>query len=135
MSRNPDDSRPPYLQVAALLRDAITSGQYKPGEQLPSRAQLTAWYEVSAMTVQNALRELRDEGLIVSRQGQGVFVRTRADTGPEARLRTARRVLGELHRPISTDDRRCHECRDALGAPVQWPCATHRHLAPILDQQ
>lgn len=134
MPRDPDDPRPPYLQVAALLRDAIASGQYRPGEQLPSRAQLAAWHEVSAMTVQNALRELRTEGLIVSRQGQGVFVRTHADTSPEARLHTARRVLGELHRPISPDDQRCHECRDALGVPVPWPCATHRHLAPILDQ-
>src|SRR6266545_3826619 len=79
MSLDPDDPRPPYVQVANALRDAITSGTLRPGEKLPSGSDLAERYGVARMTVQNAVRLLRDEGLIVSRQGSGVFVRARTE--------------------------------------------------------
>jgi DNA-binding transcriptional regulator YhcF (GntR family) len=79
MSLDPDDPRPPYVQVANALRAAILTKKFTPGEKLPSRNELAKTYAVAPMTVQNALRELRDEGLIVSRQGSGVFVRERTE--------------------------------------------------------
>jgi len=75
----PDDPRPPYVQVANPLRAAILTRTFQPGDRLPSRAELARRYNVAPMTVQSALRELRDEGLIVSRQGSGVFVRERTE--------------------------------------------------------
>lgn len=74
---DPDDPRPPYQQVANALRAAILTRKFHPGEKLPSQAELANRYGVARMTVQQALRVLRDEGLIVSRQGSGVFVRER----------------------------------------------------------
>jgi DNA-binding transcriptional regulator YhcF (GntR family) len=79
MSLDPDDPRPPYLQVANALRDAITGQRLVPGEKLPSGGELASRYNVARMTVQNAIRVLRDEGLVVSRQGSGVYVRSRAE--------------------------------------------------------
>jgi DNA-binding transcriptional regulator YhcF (GntR family) len=79
MALDPDDPRPPYVQVANALRAAILTKIFKPGDKLPSRNDLAKRYEVAPMTVQNALRELREEGLIVSRQGSGVFVRERTE--------------------------------------------------------
>ena len=79
MALDPDDPRPPYVQVANALRAAILTKVFTAGDKLPSRAELAKKYEVAPMTVQNALRELRDEGLIVSRQGSGVFVRERTE--------------------------------------------------------
>jgi periplasmic divalent cation tolerance protein len=73
---DPDDDRAPYLQVAEAIREAIADGYYRQGDPLPSRAHLAEHFSVAPMTVQNALRVLRDEGVIVSRQGSGVFVRT-----------------------------------------------------------
>jgi len=64
MSLKANDPRPPYLQVAADLREAITSGQLAPGERLPSGRTLAAKYGVALMTVQNALRALREEDLV-----------------------------------------------------------------------
>lgn len=75
MELDRDDPRPPYLQVAGSLRAAILSRTFQPGEQLPSQAELAKTFGVARMTVQQALRILRDEGLTVSRQGSGVFVR------------------------------------------------------------
>jgi DNA-binding transcriptional regulator YhcF (GntR family) len=74
---DPDDSRPPYQQVADSLRTSILNRRYAPGEKLPSGNDMARHYGVARMTVQQALRILRDEDLIVSRQGSGVFVRSR----------------------------------------------------------
>jgi len=79
MGLDPDDPRPPYVQVANALRAAILTKVFKAGDKLPSRSELAKKYEVAPMTVQNALRELREEGLIVSRQGSGVYVRERTE--------------------------------------------------------
>ena len=79
MPLDPDDPRPPYVQVANALRAAILTKKFRPGDKLPSRSELAKTYNVAPMTVQNALRELREEGLIVSRQGSGVFVRERTE--------------------------------------------------------
>ena len=77
MSLDPDDPRPPYQQVANALRAAILTRKLMPGEQLPSGSELAERYGVARATVQQAIRVLRADGLIVSRQGSGVFVRER----------------------------------------------------------
>jgi DNA-binding transcriptional regulator YhcF (GntR family) len=79
MSLDPDDPRPPYQQVAAALRAAILTRKIEPGQKLPSQAELAATYGVARMTIQQALRLLKDEGLTVSRQGSGVFARARTE--------------------------------------------------------
>ncbi|MEV5510463.1 GntR family transcriptional regulator [Streptomyces orinoci] len=79
MSLDPDDPRPPYAQITNALRAAILTKTLQPGEKLPSQSDLTKRYGVSRATVQRALRDLQDEGLIVARQGSGVFVRSRTE--------------------------------------------------------
>ncbi|MEV8439146.1 GntR family transcriptional regulator [Actinosynnema sp. NPDC051121] len=133
MALDPDDSRPPYRQVASALREAITTGRYAPGAKLPSRAQLAADYGVAPMTVQSALRELRGEGLVVSRQGSGVYVRVRTRDDTESRFRAVRQLLHEIHRSTGGDDPRCVECRDASGQLRSWPCRTREEIDPVLD--
>jgi DNA-binding transcriptional regulator YhcF (GntR family) len=85
MSLDPDDSRPPYVQVASQLRAAILTGKYPPGSRLPSGNELAETYGVARQTVQQALRPLREEGLIVGRQGSGTFVRSRTERPVELR--------------------------------------------------
>lgn len=68
------DPRPPYIQIADDLRGRIRNGELTPGDQLPSGRRLANDYGVAAMTVQHALRMLREDGLITAWQGRGVFV-------------------------------------------------------------
>lgn len=75
MALDLDDPRPPYQQVAAALRASILTRKFTPGDKLPSQADLAKHYGVARMTVQQALRILKDEGLVSSRQGSGMFVR------------------------------------------------------------
>jgi DNA-binding transcriptional regulator YhcF (GntR family) len=74
---DPDDTRPPYAQVVDALRQDIEQGTLAPGAKLPTHQQLATRYGVSVGTVKRALGELQGAGLIISRQGQGAFVRTR----------------------------------------------------------
>jgi DNA-binding transcriptional regulator YhcF (GntR family) len=77
MTIDPEDPRPPYLQVAGQLRAAILTKKYVPGDQLPSGPELAKQYGVARQTAQNAIKVLRDEGLVVSRHGSGTYVRDR----------------------------------------------------------
>jgi DNA-binding transcriptional regulator YhcF (GntR family) len=74
---DPDDARPPYAQVVDALRREIEQGVLPPGAKLPTHQQLVAQYGVSIGTIKRALGELQGAGLIISRQGQGAYVRTR----------------------------------------------------------
>ena len=67
--------RPAYLQVADALRGQIRDGTYPPGAQLPPERVLMASWGVSSKTIRAALDRLRAEGLVLSRQGVGSFVR------------------------------------------------------------
>jgi GntR family transcriptional repressor for pyruvate dehydrogenase complex len=57
------------------LQRAIKSGAYRPDERLPTEHDLAAEFEVSRPIVREALKRLRDQGLIYSRRGAGSFVR------------------------------------------------------------
>ncbi len=63
-----------YDTVKTAIRDGIASGHYKTGEKIPSESQLTRALGVSAITVRRALRDLVIEGLLIGKQGLGVFV-------------------------------------------------------------
>ncbi|MBW8088584.1 GntR family transcriptional regulator [Streptomyces hygroscopicus subsp. hygroscopicus] len=76
---DPDDDRPPYEQVARSLSAAIRTRKLAPGEKLPSHKTLTEMYGFARATIQRALRDLEDEGLVVSRKGSGVYVRNRTE--------------------------------------------------------
>lgn len=75
---DPLSDRPAYRQVADRLRAPIESGEWPAGHRLPSESQLMEQFSVSRVTVRLAINALRGEGLIVTRQGRGSFVRDRA---------------------------------------------------------
>ena len=68
------DPTPLHEQVAAAIRRSIADGEAGPGERLPPAKDIAAVLGVNTNTVLRALRELRDEGLLVFRRGQGVHV-------------------------------------------------------------
>lgn len=74
---DPQSDRPAYRQVADRLRMPIESGEWPPGHKLPSESELMEQFGVSRVTVRLAVGALRAEGLIVTRQGRGSFVRDR----------------------------------------------------------
>jgi GntR family transcriptional regulator len=69
------DGRSLQLRIADAIRAGIASGQYPPGSRLPGLPALAQTYKASLVTVRLALARLRQEGLIMSQQGVGNFVR------------------------------------------------------------
>ena len=61
-------------RLAARLAEHIASGAGRPGDRLPTEAQLAAAHGVSRTVVREAVHQLKSRGLLVSRQGSGVYV-------------------------------------------------------------
>jgi DNA-binding GntR family transcriptional regulator len=66
---------PPWMQVRSDLERRIGSGEYRPGQRLPSIPQLMERYGVARVTIVKAVRALSAEGLVETRPGWGTFVR------------------------------------------------------------
>ena len=63
-----------YEKIARNLEQAIRSGKYKVGDLLPSEKKLMDIYDVSRITIRNALKLLESKGLIRKIQGKGALV-------------------------------------------------------------
>ncbi|MDO5680257.1 MAG: GntR family transcriptional regulator [Pelistega sp.] len=67
-------STPVYLQIKESVIQNIMNNVWTPGTQIPSEAALCQQFNVSRMTVNKALRELANEGLVTRHQGAGTYV-------------------------------------------------------------
>ena len=67
-------SLPLHASISEKLRQQIDDGEYRPGEKLPSEHQLMELFNVSRITVRQAISNLISQGLVQSQQGKGVFV-------------------------------------------------------------
>ena len=92
-----------YARIAEDLRGKITSRDIKPGGQLPSELELRDQYKASRNTVLDAIKKLKDEGLVETRPGQGWFARVRIvpfvnplELGRQRRDRARRRLAAGL---------------------------------------
>jgi GntR family transcriptional regulator len=65
---------PIYVQLAAILRRQIESGELAADRPLPSKATLVARYGVSQGSVERALAVLKADGLVVTVTGRGIYV-------------------------------------------------------------
>ena len=65
---------PVYLQLAAILRDRIQSGDLVVGRPVPSLPHLMADYEISRGTAARAVKVLVDEKLVRIVPGRGAYV-------------------------------------------------------------
>lgn len=70
---------PLYQQIKGLILQSLQSGEWRPGESIPSEMDLAVRYRVSQGTVRKAVDELAAENLLVRRQGKGTFVATHSE--------------------------------------------------------
>jgi GntR family transcriptional regulator len=73
----PRSAETPSERLAASLRARIESGEWAPGDQLPTVAELASEAGVSTATVSKVLAMLAADGLVVTRHGWGSFVAQR----------------------------------------------------------
>ncbi|MCZ8511938.1 GntR family transcriptional regulator [Paenibacillus filicis] len=67
-------SRPLYLQIKNIIKDRILHGVYPLGMNIPSEPELETEFNVSKITVRNAIKELAQEGYLEKSSGKGTKV-------------------------------------------------------------
>jgi GntR family transcriptional regulator len=124
--------QPQYRQIEQALRERISA--LRPGERLPSDAELCAEFGVSRMTARNAMERLAADGLIRREPGRGSFVAkpsahrraNRLMTFSQEMLRAGRspssRILTRVVRPSSAIE------AASLGIPTHQPVVHLRRL-------
>jgi GntR family transcriptional regulator len=88
---------PLYQQIKALITQSLQSGEWKPGELIPSEIELAGRFKVSQGTVRKAIDELAAENLVVRRQGKGTFVATHHEARAQFRFLRLMPDAGEPH--------------------------------------
>ncbi|HDT1120251.1 TPA: GntR family transcriptional regulator, partial [Enterobacter roggenkampii] len=68
-------NKPMYRQIADALREKISAGELKPGDALPTESSLQEAFNVSRVTVRQALKLLTEEQIVESIQGSGTYVK------------------------------------------------------------
>ncbi len=126
-----NDPVPHYRRIEQALRERIAV--LRPGDELPSDAELCAEFRVSRMTARNAMQRLAEEGLLVRRPGRGSFVAEAPAHRRATRLMTfshemrrlgrkpASQLLGREIRPATAA-----EARDLALAPGELVVAVTR---------
>ncbi|PJR58548.1 histidine utilization repressor [Raoultella sp. T31] len=97
---------PFYEKVKQSISEKIQRGVWRPHDRIPSEAELVAQFGFSRMTINRALRELTDEGLLVRLQGVGTFV---AEPKGQSALFEVRSIADEI-----TSRRHQHRCEVLL---------------------
>lgn len=105
---------PLYQQIKVLITQGLQSGEWKPGELIPSEVELAGRYKVSQGTVRKAIDELSAENLVVRRQGKGTFVATHHEDRAQFRFLRLKPDVGDVHNP----DNRVLEVR-RMRAPAE----------------
>lgn len=100
-----------YLQIIEQIRYRVASGDWLPGQEIPSIRALAIDLKVSVITVKRAYQELERDGIIVTRQGRGSFVAedaTLATSLKEQELDEQLRAAVETARLLDLDDAELH---------------------------
>ena len=74
---------PSYLQIVQQVRQAVSLGMLRPGDQLPTIKEVVAALAINPNTVMKAYRELDLAGVVDARRGQGTFVAPTTGKSPE----------------------------------------------------
>lgn len=68
------ENQPAYLKIKTFVLEKIQSGEWQEGHLMPTELALCEQFSVSRMTVNRALRELSNDGLLVRIKGSGTYV-------------------------------------------------------------
>jgi GntR family transcriptional regulator len=151
MTTGPTDARTIQVRIADDIRAKIETGGYAPGRQLPTYDELASDYGCSLAVVRKAVDLLRQQGLVVTQQGKGSYVRERPVARRHGMSRYSRsrwkagqavliaeaakqgheanqlvRFLGEVPAP--------DEVAERLGIPLGSPVFVRRRTTLINDR-
>lgn len=111
-------SVPRYVQIADLLRQTIARGVWPSGSRLPSNEELMNQFDVSRVTVRQAVDVLARDGLVEARQGSGTFITGEVRDDRWLRVETTLADLAEVYRDTKPE---LLNLAEATAAPALRP--------------
>lgn len=69
-----EDERPIFQQIALGIEDAILTGAFEEGEQIPSITEFSVTYKINPATALKGINLLVDAGVLYKKRGVGMFV-------------------------------------------------------------
>lgn len=97
MSYNFNDETPIYLQIIEHIKTQIISEKYMPKQKLPSVRELSFEFEVNPNTVQKALSELENMGLIFTERTNGKFVTDNEALIADIKKQTMQKMIDDFY--------------------------------------
>lgn len=136
-------TEPLYRQLKNHIREHIQSGEWKPGDRVPSESELVKSFGVSRMTANRALRELQSVGVLKRIAGVGTFVSSTRAQGEFMAVRDIAEELAEGgfqhsvdvidHKILKADTVMADRFEVELGAGLIFNCIRHlKDTVPIL---
>lgn len=92
---------PLYRQIKALIMHSLQSGEWKPGDLMPSEIELATKYKVSQGTVRKAIDELAADNLVIRKQGKGTYVATHQEAHVQFRFLRLKPDAGPAKYPLN----------------------------------
>ena len=86
---------PKYVQIQNYILQKIESGEYTAGDKIPSEIELARQFDVSRLTVNTAVKELANSGIVERVQGKGTFINStiKTFTPPSGKI-TSKNLIG-----------------------------------------
>ncbi|MDR6413958.1 GntR family transcriptional regulator [Pseudarthrobacter sulfonivorans] len=111
-----DDSRPIFLQIAALIENDIVDGNLPEEAQIPSTNELAAFHRINPATAAKGVNLLVEAGILYKRRGIGMFV----STGARAALlaRRTEEFFEQYVRPLAAEARKLGIPADELSRMI-----------------
>lgn len=86
-------AEPRYATIKNYVLEGVATGRLRPGDRVPSEHEFVDMFDVSRMTVNRALRELKTEGVLIGVAGVGSFI---AEPKPQGQLIKVRNIAEEI---------------------------------------
>ncbi len=120
LSIDRDSYEPAYAQLVNILRRSMAEGIFRPGDRLPSEAQICERFGVSPMTVRRAINLLVDQGIVVAEQGRGTFVKPVAMGEASFHLRELQALFSDSeHTSVSVLEARIIKADERVARKLQ----------------
>lgn len=111
-----DDSRPIFLQIAALIENDIVDGNLPEESQVPSTNEFAAFHRINPATAAKGVNLLVEEGILYKRRGIGMFVCTGARAALVARR--TQEFFEQYVRPLAAEARKLGIPADELSRMI-----------------
>lgn len=113
---DPHNGEPIYRQIVEQVKYLVACGKLQDGDRLPSIRSLGDTLKINPRTVVKAYEELQAAGLVMMKQGQGVFVTADRGTAP---LRERRKAIGLLAQRLFAEASRMGAGSDEIWEILQ----------------